>query len=121
MLLGMKYDEQFGPVVILGFGGVQAETLRDITFVMPPFDAACAGRLLDNLRLRAMLDGVRGSAAADIAAFADAAAKFSVMVDALRDQVAELDVNPVIVGEKGCVAVDALLVCRSKSSTGTEE
>ena len=118
MLLGMKYDEQFGPVVILGFGGVLAEALHDISFALPPFDAAHAERLLDGLRLRAILDGLRGAAPADIGAYCEAAAKFSTMVDALRDQIAELDINPVIVYEHGCVAVDALLVCRNDSTAG---
>ena len=112
MLLGARFDPQFGPVVIMGFGGIHAEILRDIFFVLPPFDAALAKRKLDKLRLRSMLDGVRGAAAIDVAAYCDAAAKFSVAVDALGEEIAELDVNPIIVSESGCVAVDALIVAR---------
>jgi hypothetical protein len=86
---------------------------KDIVFALPPFDAAYARRRVDELRLRPLLDGLRGQAVADIAAFCAAAETFSVMVDALRDNIEELDVNPVIVGAHGCIAVDALLIGRN--------
>jgi acyl-CoA synthetase (NDP forming) len=113
MFLGVRCDPQFGPVVLLGFGGIHAETLQDLAFAMPPFDAAHAHRCVDRLRLRPLLDRLRGSPASDVEAFAQAAASFSRLVHALRDDIAELDVNPMIVGENGCVAVDALLVPRT--------
>jgi acyl-CoA synthetase (NDP forming) len=110
MFLGVRRDPQFGPVVLLGFGGIHAETLQDVAYALPPFDAAHAARCMDRLRLRPLLDGLRGAPACDIDAFTQAAAGFSLLVDALRDDIAELDVNPLIVSENGCVAVDALLV-----------
>jgi acyl-CoA synthetase (NDP forming) len=110
MYLGVRHDAQFGPVVLLGIGGIHAETLQDVAYAMPPFDAAHALRCVDRLRLRPLLDGLRGSPAADVDAFAESAAKFSALIYSLRDEVAEFDVNPLIVGESGCVAVDALLV-----------
>ena len=57
-----------------------------------------------------MLDGQRGQPAADVDAYCEAAARFSVMVDALRDNLSEVDVNPIIVHESGCTIVDALVV-----------
>jgi hypothetical protein len=114
MFLGVHRDPQFGPVVLLGFGGIHAETLNDVAYALPPFDAAHARRCLDRLRLRPLLDGLRGTAAADIAAFADAASKFSSMVFALREEIREFDVNPIIVDASGCVAVDALLSPRTR-------
>jgi acyl-CoA synthetase (NDP forming) len=110
MFLGVRRDSQFGPVLLIGFGGIHAETLQDVAFALPPFDAAHATRCVDRLRLRPLLDGPRGAPASDIEAFAQAAASFSVLVHALRDNIMELDVNPLIVSESGCVAVDALLV-----------
>ena len=110
MFLGVRRDSQFGPVVLIGFGGIHAETLQDVTFALPPFDAAHATRCVDRLRLRPLLDGPRGAPASDIEAFAQAATSFSILVHALRDDIAELDVNPLIVSESGCIAVDALLV-----------
>ena len=109
MILGATRDADFGPVVIVGFGGVLAETLRDVTHVLPPFDAAGARRAVDSLRLRPLLDGVRGATACDVDAFCDVAARFSAVVHALGDEIAEIDINPVIVHEKGCTIVDALI------------
>lgn len=110
MMLGVKVDPQFGPVVLIGFGGVYAETLEDVAYALPPFSAAHARRCVDRLKLRPMLDGQRGKPAADIDAFCEVASSFSAMIDALRDTVLEVDVNPVIVHETGCTIVDALVV-----------
>ena len=99
-----------GPVVLLGFGGVLAETIADVQFALPPFDAAHARRCLDRMKLRPLLDGVRGKQAVDVDAFCDLAARFSAMAAALGDVLAEADVNPVIVHAEGAVAVDALVV-----------
>jgi acyl-CoA synthetase (NDP forming) len=113
MMLGARSDPQFGPIVILGFGGIHAELLKDVAFLLPPFDAATARRHLDGLRLRPLLDGARGAPAANIDAFCKLAAHFSVMVDSLADTLAEVDVNPVIVNDNTAVAVDALVVTRT--------
>ena len=112
MLLGIKHDPQFGPVVLIGSGGVLAETLGDVQFALPPFDAAHARRCVDRLQLRPLLDGVRGKAPADIEAFCRMAAQFSEMAAALGDVLGEADVNPVIVQKRGAVAVDALVTGR---------
>ncbi len=114
MFLGLKRDPQFGPVVLLGFGGVLAETIDDLQFALPPFDAEHARRCIDRMKLRPLLDGVRGAPAVDVDAFCTMAEQFSVMAHALRDVVTEIDVNPVIVNEGGAVAVDALLVGRDR-------
>jgi acyl-CoA synthetase (NDP forming) len=110
MMLGMRVDQQFGPVVLIGFGGIHAETLKDVTFALPPFCPAHARRCVDRLQLRPMLDGQRGKPPADIDAFCDTAARFSAMIDVLRHTLTEVDVNPIIVHESGCTIVDALVV-----------
>lgn len=112
MILGAHFDPDFGPVILIGFGGVLAEVSKDVAFALPPFDEAHARRCVDKLALRALLDGVRGQPRADIDAFCTAAARFSAVVFALGDKLAEVDVNPVIVHERGCTAVDALIVAR---------
>jgi acyl-CoA synthetase (NDP forming) len=114
MILGLKRDPQFGPVVMLGFGGVLAETIADVQFALPPFDAEHARRCIDRMRLRALLDGVRDAPAVNIDAFCQVAEQFSVMAHALRDVLSEVDVNPVIVNERGAVAVDALVIGRDR-------
>jgi len=110
MILGIKRDAQLGPTILIGAGGIHAELLRDVAPARPPFDAAWALKLIDRLKLRRLLDGVRGRPASDVAALADAAARLSGMAVALADRIREVDINPVIVHAKGCVAVDALAI-----------
>jgi acetate---CoA ligase (ADP-forming) len=109
MILGARRDPQFGPVIVLGFGGVYAEVLKDVVFALPPFDSDAARRMTDRLKMRPLLDRQRGKLAGNVAAFCDAAARFSAMVHALRDDVQEIDINPLIVTADTCIAVDALV------------
>jgi len=85
---------------------------------MPPFNEQHARRLLDRMRLRPMLDGLRGAPAVDVQSFCEVASRFSSMIHELRDVVSEVDVNPVIVNEKGAIAVDALIVGRDRREPG---
>lgn len=127
MILGVVRDPQFGPLVMMGFGGMHAEVLQDVAFAMPPFGEATARRLIDNLKFRPLLDAQRGRPAADIAAFCAAAACLSALVGRLGDVIAEIDINPLIVLADGCIAVDALVVGRGapdrreEQSTGLPE
>lgn len=116
MALGLVHDEQFGPLVMLGFGGVQVEALRDIAYALPPFTKQTARRLVDSLKLRPLLDGQRKRPAADIESFCSAAERFSMMASALGDCLDEVDINPLIVHPDGCIAVDALAVGRFADS-----
>lgn len=110
MFLGARRDPQFGPVVLIGFGGIHAETLADLTFALPPFDAPFVERCLDRLRLTPLLKGTRGAIAVDVQGFCKAASIFSSIVAALRDVIVEVDINPIIVSADGAIAVDALFV-----------
>jgi acyl-CoA synthetase (NDP forming) len=113
LAFGMVNDPQFGPFVMLATGGKLVEHDPDRRFALPPFDKATARRLIDRLRSRPLLDGLRGGPPADVAALARALAGFSVLADALGDLLEEIDVNPVIVGERGCMAVDALVIAKA--------
>ena len=112
MLLGMFRDEQFGPVVVLGFGGVHVESLADVVYALPPFGVADARRLVDRLKLRSLLDTTRHGRTPAIDDFCAAAARFSAVVAGLGDTVGEIDLNPVIVHADGCTIVDALIIGR---------
>jgi acyl-CoA synthetase (NDP forming) len=107
---GAVVDAQFGSLVMVGAGGVLIEMMKDRRFALPPFDAAEAQRLLDGLALRPLLDGKRGQKPADIGALARSLAAFSVMVADLNGLIAEIDINPVLAGPGGAVALDALVV-----------
>jgi acetate---CoA ligase (ADP-forming) len=113
LAFGAIADPQFGPIVMAGAGGTLIEILADRRFAMPAFDAAGAARLIDGLKVRRMLDGIRGQAAVDIGSIANALAAFSVMIADLGDLIAEADVNPVLCSADGCVALDALVVGRA--------
>ena len=109
MALGVVSDPQFGPLVMVSAGGVLIETLRDRLLALPPLDETRARRLIDRLEARPLLDGVRGRPAASVAALARSMAHLSLLAQDLRDLIGALDVNPIIVGPRGCVAVDALV------------
>ena len=112
LAFGMVSDPQFGPLVMVGAGGILVEVMKDACFAMPPFDTAEAHRLIDRLSIRRLLDGVRGKPPANVDAVAEALARFSVLAATLGDAIAEIDVNPMIAGPDGCRAVDALVVAR---------
>ena len=117
IFLGSAIDPQFGPLVSFGLGGVWVEALRDVVTVLPPIDATAARRCLLCLRGTPLLLGARNRPAVDLAALAEAVAAFSRMAAALGPALAEMDVNPLLAGPCGVVAVDALLVPRDLSST----
>ena len=118
MVLGMVRDKQFGPLVMLGFGGVNVESLHDVACALPPIDRQEARRMIDSLRLRSLLDGLRDRPPLDVDAFCTAAERFSVMAAALGEVLEEIDVNPVIVHPEGCLAVDALVIGCQRTETG---
>ena len=110
LAVGMVQDEQFGPVIIIGAGGTMIEVLKDRRVALPPIDAPRATALLDRLKLRPLLDVHRKRPAADMVKLADTVARFSVLAATLGDQIAEFDVNPLIAGPDGAIAVDALVI-----------
>lgn len=111
-VVGVSRDPLFGPVVMVGLGGIFVEVLGDVTFRVPPFDAGEAERMLHELAGFAMLQGVRGAKAADTAALVDVIMKVQRLALDLADDLAELDVNPLVVKPRGAVALDALVVKR---------
>jgi acetate---CoA ligase (ADP-forming) len=113
LALGIVRDAQFGPLVLAAAGGILVELLHDRRLGFPPLDVEGARRLIDGLRVRRMLDGVRGSPPADVDAVADAVSALSILATDLGDVLEALDVNPLIASAGGCVAVDALVVRRS--------
>jgi acetate---CoA ligase (ADP-forming) len=113
-IVGVVSDESFGPVVAFGMGGVLAESLGDVTYRIAPFGIAEAHGMIAELRAREVFSGVRGRPACDVAALAQALVRVSELAWAMRDRLAELDINPLLVRPegRGVVAADALLVLR---------
>jgi acyl-CoA synthetase (NDP forming) len=113
LVLGITNDPMLGPLVVLGAGGVFVEVLRDRVVALPPVGVARAERLVDRLTCRPLLDGVRGAAAADLPAVWSSVVALGQLAVELGDRLVALDVNPVIAGPDGAVAVDVLLLPRS--------
>ncbi|MET7681460.1 acetate--CoA ligase family protein [Streptomyces sp. NPDC005423] len=114
MVVGVTQDELFGPTVTVGLGGVLVEVLRDAAVRVPPFGEDAARSMLAELRGRALLDGVRGRPPADLDALVEVVLRVQRMAMELGDVLSELDINPLMVLERGqgAVALDALAVCR---------
>jgi acetate---CoA ligase (ADP-forming) len=110
--LGIARDAQLGPLVVVAAGGVLVELLADRAVALPPVDVAGARRMLGRLRLRPLLDGVRGGPAADLNGVCAAVEAVGQIAVELGDALVALDVNPVLAGPTGCVAVDVLVLPR---------
>lgn len=112
MFIGIKRDPQFGNFIVCGLGGIFIEVLKDISIRHLPIDKADALSMVEELKGYALLQGTRGSGKADIEAFVEALVKISSFVYIQKDNLKEMDINPVIVLSegKGIVALDGLLV-----------
>jgi acyl-CoA synthetase (NDP forming) len=108
--LGIVNDSQFGPLVMVGAGGRLIELLADRIMLMPPIDAASAARALDRIKVGRLLDGYRNQPPADLGAVVDVIVKLGVLATELGTHLQGLDLNPLIAGPAGAVAVDALIV-----------
>ncbi|SCU74822.1 CoA binding domain protein [Cupriavidus necator] len=112
LIAGISRDPVFGPVVMVGMGGIYAEILRDVAVQPAPVSEAQAQAMIRSLRLYPLLDGARGQAPADVAAAARTVARLSEFACRHRDQVAEIDLNPILVRPRGegVAILDALMV-----------
>ncbi len=122
ILIGMNRDPQFGPLVTFGLGGIYVEAFKDAAFRIAPFSRDEATQMLMEIRANALLNGVRGEPPVDMETLVDALLRISQLVLDFPE-IAELDINPFIVYEKGSggIALDMRLILRkieSKPSTG---
>jgi len=109
VIVGIFRDVAFGPVVMVGLGGIFVETLQDMTFRLAPTTPTEALQMLDEIRGGALLRGVRGLPVADRQALATVIVKVSQLA-ADFPEISEFDLNPVMVGPSGAMAVDARLI-----------
>jgi acetate---CoA ligase (ADP-forming) len=111
MILGIKRDPDFGPVIVCGFGGILVELLKDVAIGIPPISREQAHILLQGLRGWPLLTGLRGKPPADVDRLCDAIVSVSKLALSLGEQLLALDINPLLVHENnhGVVAVDAVV------------
>ncbi|HEX2828650.1 MAG TPA: acetate--CoA ligase family protein [Burkholderiales bacterium] len=114
-IVGVKYDAQLGPMLVFGSGGVMVEVFGDIATRHCPIGRAEALDMIDEVKGAKLLKGFRGKPAADVEALAEVLVQVSQMAVQLEGELAELDINPLIVLPKGqgVKAVDALAVMRA--------
>ena len=112
LIAGVVNDSAFGPVVVVGAGGIYAEIMGDSACRLAPFDEQTALEMLGELKCRRVLEGIRGGAPLDVGAVAKALATLSRFAWENRERVQEMDINPLFVLPDGVVAADALIVPR---------
>lgn len=112
VILGINRDPQFGPMLMLGLGGIHVEVLKDVAFAPVPVSRPDAEALIGRLKGAALFGPVRGQPAADKAALADMIVRLSELAADHKDTIAEIDLNPVIVHPEGqgATIADALIV-----------
>jgi acyl-CoA synthetase (NDP forming) len=119
VVIGGFRDPQFGPMIMVGLGGIFVEVLKDVSFRICPIDRTQAHEMLAELKGRVLLQGARGEAAVDEAALLDAMVAIggaTGLLMTLADDIAEVDLNPVIVSAKGAVAADARFILSDSKS-----
>jgi len=124
IVIGGFRDPQFGPLIMVGLGGIFVEVLADVAFRICPISERDAWSMLAELRGAALLEGARGREPVSKAAIVDALLKIGgesgLLLD-LQDEVAELDINPMIVTRGGAVAVDARFILTEQAGAGASD
>ncbi len=109
IILGSSFDPQFGSVLLFGSGGQLVEVYKDRALALPPLNTTLARRMMEQTRIWAALQGVRGQKAADLAALERLMVRFSQLVIEQR-RIREIDINPLLVSPDGMIALDARVV-----------
>ncbi len=112
VIIGVTHDPIFGPVMMFGLGGVFVEVLKDVVFRAIPLSRADAAGMLDGIKAKGILAGVRGAKPIDREALIDLMMKVSTLVQA-HPEITELDLNPVFAHDDGCTVVDARMILGS--------
>lgn len=115
MLLGLSYDSQFGPVVVVGMGGIYTELLHDISLRVAPVDRAEAEAMIRETKYSKLLQGTRGHEPCDLDALADVLVKFS-QLPFCYPEICEVDLNPVFLLPRGLVVGDVRVIAKKQEN-----
>ena len=118
IIVGTLLDATFGPMVMVGLGGITTELFRDVVYRPAPVSAAEAAAMLAELKAAPLLSGFRGAAKSDIPALSQLIAQLSLLAARYREQISEIEINPVLVHPEGhgATIVDALVVRKNAVS-----
>jgi len=112
VIIGTKVDDQFGPVIMYGLGGVMVEILRDVSFRVLPITRNSAKKMIEETKSAPILSGVRGESPYDKKSLVNLLLLCSELIESYPE-IYEMDLNPVIVHEKGLSIVDARIILKS--------
>lgn len=115
VIVGVVQDDQFGPVVMFGLGGIFVEVYQDISFRLVPLSKQDAAAMIQEVKAFPVLQGVRGKRSADLEALTDLLLKASQIAEE-NLEIAEMDLNPIILYEKGLSVVDVRILLHQKIS-----
>jgi acetyltransferase len=116
VIIGTKIDDQFGPVIMFGLGGVMVEVLKDVSFRVLPISSHVAGKMMEEIRSAPILNGFRGYPPCDKTILRRLLLICSEIVEAYPE-IAEMDLNPVLVYERGACIVDARIILKEHSNS----
>ncbi len=115
LIIGMTTDQQFGPALMFGIGGILVELLEDVSFRIAPITEYDAREMIHEIKGFPILDGYRGKPKADIDAIVDVLLKISDLV-VKNEEIHEMDLNPVFIYDKGLVCVDARIILKKREN-----
>jgi acetyltransferase len=116
IIIGTKYDDQFGPVIMYGLGGIMVEIIKDVSFRVLPISRRSAQRMIAETKSHPILDGARGGLPYDKKALVNLLLTCSEIIESYP-RIAEMDLNPVIVHHNGLSVVDARILLTSETGT----
>ncbi|MDO8427310.1 MAG: acetate--CoA ligase family protein [Deltaproteobacteria bacterium] len=116
MIVGMSIDPLFGPLVMIGLGGIQVELIKDVAFSIHPLRDLVPGRMLDQLKSFPLPTGWRGRPPGDVGALKETLLRFSAIIEDFPE-IDQMEINPLLVLEdgRGCVAIDARIYIRPQT------
>jgi acetyltransferase len=119
LILGSSTDPQFGPVLVFGLGGQLVEVLRDNAHALPPLTTTLARRMMENTRILQALKGIRGRKPVDLEKLEELLVRFSELV-VENPRIADIEINPLLAGEEGFVALDARVILHPAAVSDSE-
>jgi len=111
MIIGIKVDEQFGPAIIIGSGGIYTELINDSVTLLLPLKKSIVLNAINNLKISKLLNGYRGKSKGDIKSLVETILKLGKFAEKNASSLVEADINPLIIRpkNKGVIAADALI------------